>query len=285
MAFESLSIKRPHSSSGAVSAIVTHNFLRDTFTIQTWLLIGAALQSLLTIFLPLPYAILPAICLLSWRAMHTVLMALGYIRNTNMNGVVWGKFSAQVPGRDGMLPEKGAAEDVTVIMLGARSNHPLGIFGPGYQQVGDFMNKMLAQLEGNAEEYGFLGSTTYLEATARQTSNQSITVCYFRSIEEMHRYAHSPLHREAWNWWNSITRTHPHLSISHEVYHAPKGCWENIYVNYHLTGIANMRIDVKSSEGGVRPIVDASRGGLRTQTGRLAKSDGADNDKYGIDPY
>lgn len=53
----------------------------------------------------------------------------------------------------------------------------------------------------------------------------------------MHRYAHSPLHREAWNWWNSITRTHPHLSISHEVYHAPKGCWENIYVNYHLTGI------------------------------------------------
>lgn len=54
--------------------------------------------------------------------MHTVLMAFGYIRNTNMDDVVWGKFSAQVPGRDGMLPEKGAAEDVTVIMLGARSN-------------------------------------------------------------------------------------------------------------------------------------------------------------------
>lgn len=52
-----------------------------------------------------------------------------------------------------------------------------------------------------------------------------------------------------------------------------------------LTVAANMRIDVKGSEGGVRPIVDASRGGLRTQTGRLAKSDGADNEKYGVDPY
>lgn len=91
-----------------------------------------------------------------------------------------------------------------------------------------------------------LGSTTYLEATARQTNNQIITACYFRSLEELHRYAHSPLHREAWNWWNGITKTHPHLSISHEVYHAPRGCWENIYVNYHLTGIGTftLRIEV-----------------------------------------
>ena len=46
-----------------------------------------------------------------------------------------------------------------------------------------------------------------------------------------------------------------------------------------------MRVDVKGFEEGMRPIVDASRGGLRTQTGRLAKSDGADNEKYGVDPY
>jgi len=46
-----------------------------------------------------------------------------------------------------------------------------------------------------------------------------------------------------------------------------------------------MRVDVKASEEGMRPIVDASRGGLRTQAGRLAKSDGTDNEKYGVDPY
>ncbi|EYE99719.1 monooxygenase fmaE [Aspergillus ruber CBS 135680] len=202
-----------------------------------------------------------------------------------MDDVIMGKFSAQIPGRDGVMPKKGAEEDATVILLGARSNHPLGIFGPGYQQIGEFQNKMLAQLDGNAEKYGFLGSTTYLEATARQTSNQIITACYFRSLEELHRYAHSSLHREAWNWWNGVTKTHPHLSISHEVYHAPRGCWENIYVNYHLTGIGNMRADMKSPEEGVRPIVDARKGGLRTQMGRLAKGDGADNEKYGVDPY
>lgn len=33
-----------------------------------------------------------------------------------------GKFSAQIPGRDGVMPKKGAEEDVTVILLGARSN-------------------------------------------------------------------------------------------------------------------------------------------------------------------
>lgn len=52
-----------------------------------------------------------------------------------------------------------------------------------------------------------------------------------------------------------------------------------------LTGVGNMRVDVKSPEEGVRSIVDARKGGLRTQTGRLAKGDGADNEKYGVDPY
>lgn len=60
--------------------------------------------------------------------MHTLLMALGYIRNTNMDGVVRGKFSAQVPGRNGVLPERGAGEDVTVILLGARSNQFVSFF-------------------------------------------------------------------------------------------------------------------------------------------------------------
>lgn len=130
-----------------------------------------------------------------------------------------------------------------------------------------------------------LGETTWIEANARQSNNQVMAACYFRSLEELHRYAHSPLHREAWNWWNSITKTHPHLSIMHEVYHAPKGHWENIYVNYHLTGIANMRAEVKVPDEGIRPIVDATRGSLRTQTGRLARGDGADNEKYGEEPY
>lgn len=54
--------------------------------------------------------------------MHTMLMACGLTRNTNMDDVVMGKFSAQIPGKDGVMPKRGAEEDVTVILLGARSN-------------------------------------------------------------------------------------------------------------------------------------------------------------------
>jgi len=73
--------------------------------------------------------------------------------------------------------------------------------------------------------------------TKRDPSNQIIAIRYFHTIEDLHNFAHDPLHRKAWDWWNRITKTHPFLSIMHEVYHAPKGHWENIFINNHLTGI------------------------------------------------
>ena len=44
---------------------------------------------------------------------------------------------------------------------------------------------------------------------------------------------------------------------------------------------------VKTAKGTqwVSPIVDAWRGPLRSSRGRMARTDGADNDKYGDDPY
>jgi len=62
-------------------------------------------------------------------------------------------------------------------------------------------------------------------------------ICYFRSMKDLHEYAHSPLHRRAWDFWNQLTKTHPHLSIMHEVYEAPKKNWENIFINNHQTGL------------------------------------------------
>lgn len=82
-----------------------------------------------------------------------------------------------------------------------------------------------------------LGTTTWLGLNERSTANQQMVATYFRTLEDVHAYAHSPLHREAWEWWNKITKSHPHLSIMHEVYQAPKDHWENIYINNHLTGI------------------------------------------------
>ncbi|RJE23450.1 hypothetical protein PHISCL_04208 [Aspergillus sclerotialis] len=211
-----------------------------------------------------------------------MLMHYGITRNTQMDGVIQGKFSALVPSKDGKLPSEAAQDEVTLIMLGARSNHPLGIFAPGYADLEDYMNRMLTQLAENANEYGYLGYSNWLENNARTNNNQVMIACYFRTIEDLHAYAHSPLHREAWNWWNSLTKSRPYLAINHEVYQSPKKHWENIYINCHPSGINAM---VRTEEGWTRPIVDARRGGMRSQTGRMSRSAGDDNEKYGPEPY
>lgn len=64
-----------------------------------------------------------------------------------------------------------------------------------------------------------------------------MSVLYFRSVEDINRFAHAPLHREVWDWFVELSKTHKHLSIMHEVYSSPKKNWENIFINYHLTGI------------------------------------------------
>lgn len=50
-------------------------------------------------------------------------------------------------------------------------------------------------------------------------------------MESLHAFAQGPAHRAGWNWWNRTVKQHPHIGIMHEVYAAPKGHWENIYVN------------------------------------------------------
>jgi hypothetical protein len=139
----------------------------------------------------------------------------------------------------------------------------MGIFGPGFQVLGNYMNQMQAQLADNAIQYNCepinsylfvllvrfnaflnidLGATSWLGIGERSTANQLMFATYFRTLEDVHAYAHSPLHREAWGWWNNITKSHPHLSIMHEVYQASKNHSENIYINNHLTGIGGLRL-------------------------------------------
>lgn len=203
----------------------------------------------------------------------------------------------------------------------------MGIFGPGFQVLGNYMNQMQAQLANNAMQYNCesmnpylpvwyvrlntfhnidLGATSWLGIGERSTANQLMFATYFRTLEDVHAYAHSQLHREAWDWWNNITKLHPHLSIMHEVYQAPKNHWENIYINNHLTGIGGssfafylcimnswakiwiaatqsiFRIGAENQNAEnmwINPIFDAEKGKLKTHKGRLQKTDGDDNEK------
>ncbi|KAK0725570.1 hypothetical protein B0H67DRAFT_570882 [Lasiosphaeris hirsuta] len=274
--------RRTHARSGAITR---YTILRDNFTIGTWIALGSLLQGLIFVVLPARYALLPVVALLSHRILRTLLMQFGLIHNAQMDGVYPGKFTAQIPGRNGEPPHRSSGQDITIMILAARSNHPLGMLGPGYRDVADHFNGMLNHLWKGGENYGFLGSSSWLSANERHAGNQIMVVTYFRSQEELHAFAHGPLHSKAWNWWNSIAKTHPYLSIMHEVYTMPKGHWENIFVNNHLTGIAatNARVEIDGEH--LRPLFDATRGSLRSQLGRLGRGTGTENGEYGEDVY
>ncbi|KAL7926000.1 hypothetical protein ACQKWADRAFT_281492 [Trichoderma austrokoningii] len=260
--------KIPKRSRKDVVKVIQWNLIRDCFTISTWLAIGAVIQGLLVVFVRPTYAVAPAALILLFRLSRTILQSLGILRNPLMDEVLMGKFSAQFGDAAGNAPTESSQNQIAIIQLASRSNHPMGIFGPGYKQIGTFFREMIVKLTEDKDS-GFLGSSSYLCNGERSTANSSVTCCYFRSVEDIHRFAHSPQHREAWDWWNNITATHPHLSIMHELYSAPAKGWENIYINNHRSGIANIQRPVIVNGKEYQPIANAARGPLTTQKGRL----------------
>lgn len=94
--------------------------LRDNFTISTWLLTGATVQtSMLSLPFRLSYAFAPAILLLCYSLIDNLLLCLGVKHNSYMDGVTIGKRAAIHPSA---IP-KGkdpASEEVCVLLLTAR---------------------------------------------------------------------------------------------------------------------------------------------------------------------
>ncbi|OCK90339.1 uncharacterized protein K441DRAFT_579923, partial [Cenococcum geophilum 1.58] len=259
-------------------------FFRDQFTISTWLALGALCQA--TLFLLFGrLAFLPALLLILYRTADTFLMAVGVKRNHELDGVILKKFSAQYPDTAGNFGNTPANQEIVVFLIGGRINHPLGVLAPGARDLGGYFGKMNKELELNADKYGYLGASNWLSNGERSTTNENLTVMYFRSIEHLHAFAVSPLHRAGWNWWNRFVVDHPHLSIWHEMYAAPAGRWESIYINSHATLLAGAAFrsggdgEGKGEERWVAPIVDASKGALRSSRGRL--SGGAEGEGEG----
>ncbi|EHK25746.1 uncharacterized protein TRIVIDRAFT_219507 [Trichoderma virens Gv29-8] len=277
-------IDRIHKATPKETASIAFwNTVRENFTISTWMAMGAVLQGLLVLFARPTFAVAPAALLLLYRFSHTMLMHYGVIRNTQMADVISGKYTVQIPDKDGNPPSEPSGTDVAVIMLGLRNNHALGMFGTGGRETFLRFKAMFQELEDNKDS-GFLGSSWYRSANERLTGNGFMTVCYFRSVEDIDRFAHGPLHRDTWDWFNNLVKTHPHLSIMHEVYTARKKNWENIFINYHLTGIGKILKPVIVNGKEYTPIANAQRGPLSTHKGRIGKSGSIINEKeYLID--
>ena len=249
--------------------------MRDQLTVLLWLCLGAIAQSIL-FFTAGRYATLPAFVIVLYEVYDRCAMALGWKHNRYMDGVMLKKFSSQLPDEKGRQGSRPADSDVVVLLIGARCNHPLGVLGPGYEQVASFFTSMAEDLDTHAEEFGYLGMTSWLNSADRETGSEVLQVAYFRNVEGLHAFAHSEYHMKGWDWWSRTSKQNTHLSIFHEIYHAGKGGWENIYANSHASGINSITSKFFDEETGrdmwASPVVDANKGVLRTSAGRMGRS-------------
>ena len=105
------------------------------------------------------------------------------------------------------------------------------------------MPRMLAELyrgkaaaeRGEGEDLGFLGARTVL-------GGKGVTVIqYWRSVEDIYRYASAPEHehRPAWTAFNARARKAAGaVGIWHETYAVPAGGHESVYVGCPTMGLA-----------------------------------------------
>lgn len=240
---------------------------------------GAFLQGLVSL---LPYRnitlLAPVVALLAIRIAKPILMTYGWLENTYMKDVILGRTVPVFPPSSSSGPAtttdrtSPSNDQICVLIIAARSNHPLGMFGPGYNELGDYFTSMSAELDANAEEHGFLGQTAWQSASDKRSSRGEVGAnLYFKSAEHLHAYAHGPLHTKGMQWWMA---TKPkHVGIMHEIFVAPKGSWEGVYVNYHPTGLGATTAPVAMDDGStvwVNSLVEG-KGKLAYSRGRMGR--------------
>lgn len=252
------------------------NILQVNFSLFTWILLGAIIQGAILLIHPGIISLLPAISLLLIRFIDSLLMAFNLKSNIYMTDVISKKIAGVSIDANGQFTEKPATGKVAVLLLGAKSNHPFGIFAPGFSELGGYLGKMLTELDANAASNGFLGQTSYTRYDERGALELT-NVIYWKDLASIHDFAHAPLHREAWKWWDATLKEHDFIGINHEIFEADTGSWESVYANFQPTGYgatSYLRRGGKLESGivpdqWVSPLVDASRGKLARSSGRL----------------
>lgn len=233
-------------------------------------------------------ALIPAVVLVAYRILDAYAISIGLKRNTYMDGVIMKKTSNVFPDDEGKFGSKPSNQDVVVFHIGTRFNHPMGLFAPHVKTVSDGFTQMIKDLEGHSDEFGFLGATAWHNLSA-ESKNEILIVCYFRNVEGLHEFAHSPYHMKLWDWWNKTVQEMPHISIFHETYHVPAGNWETVHVNSHIAGLGSTVFKIPEEGTGKEiyshPIVDASKGLLKTSAGRMGRSNAHEHEKLEVDPY
>jgi hypothetical protein len=137
-----------------------------------------------------------------------------------MKDIVAGRFSAAID------------TSFVVFLIGMRVNN---FWQMGkWSQVAGAMQPMLQTLYENPDK-GFLGGETFFRFAPLAT----IMVSYWRSFEDLERFARSPdePHLKAWQNFYRIAKGGTDVGIWHETYLIEPGQFEAIYVNMPQFGL------------------------------------------------
>ncbi|KAF2161996.1 hypothetical protein M409DRAFT_69493 [Zasmidium cellare ATCC 36951] len=245
------------------------HLLRDNFSITTWLLFGALLQGLACLLLPYPNIALiaPVTLFLFYKLFYITLIALALIPDPLAKNVI--------PGRS--TPPSG--QSVTAILLATRANSSLGIFSPGFKEVGDYFASFIRDMNSDPTRYGYLGSNTLLSANGDQaTGAESMGLVYFKNEQKLHELVHGPSHTAAVEWYmRNGGRDFAHIGLMHEAFAAPRNGWEGIYLKFKPTGLGatTKEVEVEGKKVWMSPLVKG-KGRLSYSKGRMGRPFGTD---------
>jgi hypothetical protein len=212
--------------------------------------LGAFLQGIAHLLLPYRniVLILPVLLILLYKVINVLLVLTGVLPNAYMKDVLPYRTGIIFPDSQG-VQEKPGDQPMCAIMLSTISNHPLGLLGPGFKEVGDRFDAMVAELGADATRYGFLGASNWVNASQRTSGNELANIMYFENEEYMHAYAHGPMHTDTMGWWHETADRLKHVGIMHEVFACPRKGWEGVYLNYHPTGKSNLHCVMRNLKG------------------------------------
>jgi len=263
------------STPKAIVGFLNNPVISANFNTTTWLVIGAIAFQALSLILTHRIVTLLAISVLVFKLVPTILITRGSLPNEELQKVVPGKTTALFPKPDGSTGSP-SGRGFALLILGVKFSHPLGVFAPGVKETGDFFQKLVKDLNERPKENGYLGGSL------QQGENGLSIIGYFESMEELHAFAHAPMHREAWNWWNKNVKDMPHLGVYHEAYDIPANHWEAVYLQTPKLGLGNSKVFM--ADGRVESVIaDARKGVWKSSAGRMGRAEGKIYDAE--DPY
>ena len=147
----------------------------------------------------------------------------------------------------------GHEGDIAVFLIGMRLTKPWRV--DAWLPVQLAMPLMLRELyaakaaaaRGEGEDLGFLDARTLVGGRG------ATVIQYWRSVEDIYRYASSPdhAHRPAWQAFNAkVRRARGAVGIWHETYAVPAGGHESIYLGVPTMGLAKATSVVPVSRRG-----------------------------------